>query len=176
VGVVVHPAARWWLTAEAATAPEPAFAPKNAWEANVTALVARGASAGVSYRRQNYASGPVDILIPHTTVDLRRVTWEIRVFVSRNPSQQTDVAGLLRATFLVGGRTSVWVGAGAGRESYVTDTLPAQEIRSLETITALVGMRYTLGRTSALRLDLTVVRSEPVLSRRGLGVSIETGL
>jgi hypothetical protein len=58
----------------------------------------------------------------------------------------------------------------------VTDTLPAQEIRSLETITALVGMRYTLGRTSALRLDLTVVRSEPVLSRRGLGVSIETGL
>ncbi|MGH7699137.1 MAG: hypothetical protein ACREMJ_01240, partial [Gemmatimonadales bacterium] len=118
-GLVLRPTARWWLTAEAATSREPVFAPKNAWEADATALVARGSSAGLGYRRQNYALGAVDVVMPHVAVDLRGVTWEARVFVSRNPSERTDVAALVRATLPLGRRAAAWFGAGAGRESYV---------------------------------------------------------
>src|SRR5213593_2677100 len=59
VGGVVHPTQRLWLTAEAGTSREPTFSPKNTWETDASALIAPRVSAGVGYRRWNYAVGPV---------------------------------------------------------------------------------------------------------------------
>lgn len=173
IGGVLHPAPRWWVTAEAASAVDPDFAPKNAWEADVAALVAPRVSVGLGYRRQNYVVGAVDVVMPHLSVEVSRVSWDTRVFISRNPSDRTDVAFFGRATIPLGRRGAAWLGGGAGRESYLVGTAPTQSVRSLETMTAVVGVRYNAGGGTTVRLEASVVRSEPVLSRRGVGLAIE---
>lgn len=172
VGVVLHPMANWWVSAEGATAAQPAFAPKNSWEFDVTARLTAHASTGMRYRRQNYVVGAVDVGIPHFTAYLGRVGLELRVFVSRNPSARTDVALLTRATAPLTSHLTVWLGVGAGRESYLVGASPTQQVRSLKTLTALSGARYQIGRRTLVRIDVTVVRSTPVLSRRGGTVGV----
>ena len=172
-GGLLHPASRWWLTAEAGTAREPTFMPKNSWEADVTALVTRRASLGLGYRRSNYVVGAVDVVIPHLTVQTRAVSWDLRVFVSRNPSERTDAAFYLRATTALAENASLWVLGGAGRESYLVGAAPTQDVRSLETVTGAAGLRHSVGSGFTLRLDATVIRSRPVLSRRGVSIGIE---
>src|SRR5439155_899859 len=73
VGAVVHPTPRLWLTAEAGTARQPVFMPKNTWEVDASALVARRASLGLGYRRWYYGVGPVDGLMPHVTLETTRM-------------------------------------------------------------------------------------------------------
>lgn len=169
LGVTLHPAARWWLTAEAGTASRPIFMPKNTWDADVTALVAPRAAAGVGYRRWNYAVGPVDIVMPHVSLQTRAVAWDARVYVSRNPSDRTDVAFTLRASKPLTRRTAFWVLGGAGRESY----LVGAAVRSLETVTGAAGIRYNAASGVTFRIAATVIGSTPVLARRGLSVGIE---
>jgi YaiO family outer membrane protein len=172
IGAVVHPTQRLWLTAEAGTSRQPAFSPKNTWEADATALVAARSSVGLGYRRWNYAVGPVDILMPHFTTETRRMSWSLRVFLSRNPSKRTDTAVSLRATRSLTRRTTVSLLGAAGRESY----LVGAAVRSLETVTGAAGIRYNAGSGMTLRFDASVVRSRPVLSRRGIAVGVERGL
>jgi YaiO family outer membrane protein len=172
VGGVIHPARRLWLTAEAGTAREPVFMPKNTWEADATALVASRAAAGIAYRRLNYAAGPVDIVTPHLTVETGRMSWSARVYVSRNPSRRTDTAVLLRAARALTRRTTVSLLGAAGRESYLVGSV----VRSLETVTGAAGIRYNAGSGMTLRFDASVIRSRPVLSRSGIAVGVERGL
>jgi YaiO family outer membrane protein len=171
LGGTVHPTPRWWVTVELGSAATPAFMPKNTWELDVTAIVARAASAGLGYRRWNYAVGPVDVVLPHFTVQSRTASWDVRVSLSRNPSQRTDAAFYVRATVSGARRTSWWVLGGAGRESYLVGTAPAQ-VRSLETVTGAAGLRYNAGSGFTLRIDASVVGSRPVLSRRSVGVGV----
>ncbi|MEX2155593.1 MAG: glycosyltransferase [Gemmatimonadales bacterium] len=171
IGGVLHPGGRVWLTAEAGTAVRPVFIPKNSWQLDVTVLAAPRASVGVGYRRWNYVVGPVDIVIPHVTVEANRMSWDLRVYVSRNPSRRTDTAVSLRATRSLSLRTAGWLLGGAGRESY----LVGAAVRSLETVTGAAGIRYNAGSGLTLRLDASVIRSRPVLSRRGVAVGIERG-
>jgi YaiO family outer membrane protein len=173
IGAVLHPRPRWWLTLEAGTAAGPELVPKNSWEADVTTLATRIASVGLGYRRQNYVVGPVDVVMPHAGVQLGRTAWEARIYVSRNPSDRTDVAGFVRATTSLSRRAAGWVGAGAGRESYLVGAPPTQQVQSLETLTGNGGVRYDAGHGFTLRVDLTVVRSRPILSRRGVAVGME---
>jgi len=169
LGATLHPTRRWWITAEAGTATEPVFMPKNTWEADVTALVAPRAAAGVGYRRWNYVVGPVDIVMPHVALQTRALAWDARAFVSRNPSDRTDVAFTLRLTKPLNLRTALWVLGGAGRESYLVGTA----VQSLETITGAVGVRHNAGGGTTVRIALTVIDSKPVLSRRGVSLGIE---
>ena len=81
MGGVLHPGRRWWLSAEAGTASRPVFMPKNTWYADATALVAPRASLGIGYRRWNYAVGPVDIVIPHATLEASRTSWDLRLYL-----------------------------------------------------------------------------------------------
>lgn len=173
IGAVLHPSPRWWLTVEAGTARLPAFMWKNAWEADVTTLVTRRASVGLGYRRWNYVVGPVDVVMPHATLQTRAVSWDLRVSVSRNPSDRTDAAFYLRASTSLGSRAAAWVLAGAGRESYLVGTSPTQEVRSLETVTGSAGVRYNAGSGFTLRIDASGIKSRPVLSRWGGGVGVE---
>jgi len=172
VGGVVHPAPRLWFTAEAGTAHAPVFMPKNTWEADATALVAPRASAGMGYRRLNYTAGPVDVIMPHATVETQRTSWAARVFLSRNPSHRTDVAASLRATRALTRRTAISFLGAAGRESY----LVAGAVRSLRTITGSAGIRYNTTGGTTFRIDLTVINSQPVLSRQGIALGVERGL
>ncbi len=172
IGGVVHPTPRLWLTAEAGTARRPVFMPKNTWEADASALVARRASIGLGYRRWNYAVGPVDIWMPHVTTETSRMSWSLRVFVSRNPSRRTDTAVSLQATRALTRRTTASLLGAAGRESY----LVAGAIRSLETVTGVAGIRYNAGSGTTLRCDASVIRSRPVLSRSGVSLGVEHGL
>lgn len=172
-GGVLHPTSRWWLTGEAGFASQPAFMPKNTWDADVTALVARRASLGLGYRRWNYVVGAVDIVIPHLTVQTSAVSWDLRVFVSRSPSDRTDAAFYLRATTALSPRATAWVLGGAGRESYLVETPPTTQVQSLKTVTGAAGLRYNAGSGFTLRLEGTVIRSRPVLSRRGVSIGIE---
>jgi YaiO family outer membrane protein len=172
VGGVVHPSQRLWLTAEAGTSLEPVFSPKNTWEADATALVAPRASLGIGYRRLNYAAGPVDVVIPHLTTETSRVSWSLRVYLSRNPSKRTDVAGGLRVSRALSRRATGSLLGAAGRESY----LVGSTIRSLETTTIGAGIRYNAGSGTTLRFDATVINSQPVLSRRGVAIGLERGL
>lgn len=169
LGGVLHPAPRWWITLEAGTALRPAFMPKNTWEADVTALVTRRGSLGIAYRRWNYGVGPVDIVIPHFSLQTRTVSWDIRLSLSRNPSQRTDAAFYLRATKPLTPRVVGWVLGGAGRESY----LVGSQVRSLDTVTGAAGLRCSVGSGFTLRLDASVISSRPVLSRRGAGIGLE---
>jgi YaiO family outer membrane protein len=172
IGGVLHPTQRLWFTAEAGTAREPVFIPKNTWEADATALVARRASLGVGYRRLNYAAGPVDVVIPHVTTETNRMSWSLRAYVSRNPSKRTDTAVSLRMSRALSRRTTGSLLGAAGRESY----LVGGTIRSLKTTTVGAGIRYNAGSGMTLRLDATVINSQPVLSRRGVAIGVERGL
>lgn len=169
IGATLHPAGRIWLTAEAGTSRDPVFMPKNTWEADVTALVGSRASAGVGYRRWNYTVGAVDMLTPHAAVQTRRLGWDSRLYISRNPSERTDVAFTLRVTRALGLRTALWLLGGGGRESY----LVGNTVRSLDTITGAAGVRYNAGGGTTLRIALTVIDSKPVLSRRGVSFGVE---
>jgi YaiO family outer membrane protein len=173
LGVTLHPGPRWWITVEAGTATRPAFLPKNSWEADVAALFARRMSLGVTYRRWNYVVGPVDFLVPHLTLDVRPVAWDLRVSLSRNPSQRTDAAFLIRATAPLAPRATLWILGAAGRESFLVGAAPAAQVRSLETVTGGAGLRYEAGGGFRFGIDANVVRSRPVLSRRGVRIEIE---
>ena len=172
VGAVVHPTPRLWLTAEAGTARQPVFMPKNTWEADASALVARRSSIGLGYRRLNYGVGPVDVVTPHVTLQTSRMSWTMRVFVSRNPSRRTDVAVSLRATRALTRRTTASLLGAAGRESY----LVTGAVRSLNTVTGGAGIRYNAGSGTTLRFDVSVISSRPVLSRSGVSLGVERGL
>jgi YaiO family outer membrane protein len=173
IGGVLHPAPRWWITVEAGTALQPAFMPKNTWEADVTALLTRRGSFGLAYRRWNYVVGPVDVVIPHFSLQTRTVSWDVRVSLSRNPSQRTDAAFYVRATIPLTRRVTGWVLGGAGRESYLVGTAPAAQVRALDTATGAAGLRCSVGGGFTLRLDASVINSRPVLSRRGAGIGLE---
>lgn len=172
LGAVAHPTSRVWLTAEAGTSREPVFSPKNSWEFDASALVAARSSAGLGYRRWNYSVGPVDVWMPHFTTETSRMSWTMRVFVSRNPSRRTDTAASLRVTRSLTRRTTVSLLGAAGRESY----LVGGTVRSLETVTGAAGVRYNAGGGMTLRLDLSAIRSRPVLSRSGIALGLERGL
>jgi YaiO family outer membrane protein len=173
LGVAIHPWPRWWATLEAGTAVGPEIVPKNSWEADLTARVGGAASAGLGYRRQNYVVGAVDLALPHASVTAGGVTWDGRLFLSRNPSRRTDVAGFVRASRRLTPRLEGWIGGGAGRESYLVGAPPAQTVEALRTRTATAGAHADLGAGVALRIDLTVVKSDPVLSRRGIAAAVE---
>jgi YaiO family outer membrane protein len=173
VGGVLHPSERWWVTVEAGTATEPEFMPKNSWEVDVAALVGRRASLGLGYRRRNYVVGPVDFLMPHLAIDMHAVSWDLRAFISRNPSDRTDAAFYLRATKPLTPRAAAWVLGSAGRESYLVGAAPGSPVQSLETVTGAAGLRYNAGSGFTLRIEADVVRSRPVLSRRGVGIGLE---
>ena len=173
IGGVLHPAPRWWITLETGTALQPAFMPKNTWEADVTALATRRGSVGLAYRRWNYVVGPVNVVMPHFSVQIRAVTWDVRVSLSRNPSQRTDAAFYVRATTPLSPRVAAWLLGGAGRESYLVGTAPASQVRSLDTVTGAAGLRCSMGNGFTLRLDVSVINSRPVLSRRGAGLGLE---
>ena len=176
VGGVVHPISRWWVSVEAGTAARPEFMPKNSWEADATTLLARHASFGLGYRRWNYVVGPVDFVIPHLALETRSMTWDLRVFVSRNPSRRTDAAFYLRATTSLARRAGWWISAGAGRESYLVGVAPLQQVRSLQTLTGAAGVRVNAGKGVTIRMEVSGVRSRPVLSRRGLTLGAERSL
>ena len=174
IGGVVHPSPRTWLTVESGTAHRPMFMPKNTWEADATALVASHASAGVGYRRWNYSAGPVDIVIPHLTIEASRLSWNTRVFVSRNPSHRTHTAVSLRVSRAMTRRTTVAVFGAAGRESYLV--APGGPVQSLKTVTGGVGWRYNTAGGMTVRLDFTAIHSRPVLSRTGIALGVERAL
>ncbi len=172
LGGVAHPTPRLWLTAEAGTSRRPVFTPKNTWETDATVLVAARTSAGLGYRRWNYAVGPVDVLMPHLTTESNRMSWSLRAFISRNPSKRTDTAAALRATRALTRRTTISLLGAAGRESYLVGGV----VRSLETLSGVAGIRYNAATGTTLRFDVSVIRSRPVLSRRGVSISVERGL
>ena len=172
VGAVVHPTARLWLTAEAGTARQPVFMPKNTWEADASALVARRASLGLAFRRWNYDVGAVDVVMPHITIETPRTSWTMRGFVSRNPSKRTDAAAYLRMTRALTRRTTVSLLGGAGRESY----LVGGAIQSLKTLSGIAGIRYNASSRTTIRFDVSGVRSRPILTRNGLSLGVERGL
>jgi cellulose synthase/poly-beta-1,6-N-acetylglucosamine synthase-like glycosyltransferase len=172
IGGVVHPTTRLWLTAEAGTSRQPTFSPKNTWETDVSALVAPRVSAGLGYRRWNFAVGPVDIWMPHITTETSKISWALRGLVSRNPSRRTDGAVSLRVSRAVSRRTTVSVLGAGGRESYLVGTA----LRSLNTVTGVAGIRYNAARGTTLRADVSVIHSSPILSRSGIAIGIERGL
>ena len=172
VGAVIHPTPRLWFTAEAGTSHEPVFSPKNTWEGDASALVARRVSAGVGYRRWNYAVGPVDVWMPHITTETTRTSWTMRGFISRNPTRRTDVAVSLRATRAISRRTTVSLLGAAGRESYFV----AGTVQSLKTVSGVAGIRYNAATGTTLRFDASVIHSSPVLSRSGVSIGVERGL
>jgi YaiO family outer membrane protein len=172
LGGVLHPHERLWFTLEAGTSKEPVFSPRNTWEADASALVFKRSSVGFGYRRWNYAEGPVDVLMPHFTTETSKMAWTARVFVSRNPSERWDTAVLLRVARQFSRRvTGTLLGAG-GRETY----LVGNALQTLETATIGVGARYNAGSGMTLRFDATFINSQPVLSRRGIALSVERGL
>jgi YaiO family outer membrane protein len=176
LGGVFHPHGRWWLTVEAGTARGPAIVPKNSWEADVTALATRTAALGLGYRRQNYVVGPVDVVMPHVGLQAGRTAWEARIYVSRNPSDRTDLAVFVRATTSLSRRAAGWVGVAVGRESYLVGAPPAQQVQAIETMTGAAGVRYNAARGLTVRVDATGVHSKTILSRWGVGVGVEREL
>ena len=172
VGGVVHPTQRLWLTVEAGTSRQPTFSPKNTWETDASALIAPRVSAGVGYRRWNYAVGPVDIWMPHVATETNKMSWTMRVFVSRNPSHRTDAAVSLRVARALSRRTTASLLGAGGRESYLVGAV----VRSLTTATGVAGIRYNAARGMTLRFDVTVIHSSPILSRTGVAIGVERGL
>ena len=176
IGGVLHPHSRWWLTLEAGTAAGPEIVPKNSWEADLTALATRTLALGLGYRRQNYGVGPVDVVMPHAGLQAGRTAWEARLYVSRNPSDRTDLAAFLRSTTTLSRRAAGWVGVGAGRESYLVGAPPAQVVQAIETVTGAAGVLYNVGRGLTLRVNATGVHSKTILSRWGVGLGVEREL
>jgi YaiO family outer membrane protein len=171
LGGVLHPNDRWWFTLEAGTSKEPLFSPKNSWEADAATLIGHRSSVGLTYRRGNYSEGPVDILIPRFTTETRTMSWTMRVFISRNPSDRTDWAGQLQVAHAFSRRiTGSLLGAG-GRETYSV----AGSLQSLETTTIGLGARYNVANNLTVRLDATFINSQPILSRRGIALGLERG-
>lgn len=171
IGGVLHPNERLWFTLEAGTAKTPLFIPHNTWEADASALIAQRASLGLGYRRWNYAEGPVDILMPHFTTETAKMSWTMRVFISRNPSERTDLAASLHVARAFSRRTTGNLFGAAGRETY----LVGGALQSLETATIGLGARYHAGSGMTLRFDATFINSQPVLSRRGIAIGVERG-
>lgn len=172
IGGVVHPTPRLWVTAEAGTSRQPVFSPKNTWETDASALVAPHVSAGIGYRRWNYAVGPVDVWMPHLTTETATMSWALRLFVSRNPTRRTDLAASIRASRALSRRTTISVLGAGGRESYFV----SGTVQSLKTVTGMAGVRYNAARGTTLRLDASVIHSSPVLSRGGVAIGVERGL
>lgn len=172
IGGVVHPTARLWLSAEAGTSLRPSFTPRNTWEADAAALVARHTSAGFGYRRWNYDVGGVDVLMPHLAIETSRMSWTLRAFVSRPPTKRTDTAVSLRFTRSVTRRVTLSLLGAAGRESYFV----GGAIASLKTVSGVAGIRYTDPHGTTWRFDLTGVNSKPILTRSGVAVGVERGL
>lgn len=173
IGGVLHPNAKWWFTVEAGTAVGPEIVPKNSWDIDVTTLATRTTAIGIGYRRQNYVVGPVDVVIPHIAVQLPRTALDARVYVSRNPSDRTDVAAFVRVTTSLSQRAAGWAGAGAGRESYLVGAPPTQQVQAIETVTGAAGIRYNAGGGFTLRADMTGVHSSTILSRWGVSAGLE---
>lgn len=173
VGGTLRATPRWWISAEAGTASLPDFAPKNSWEADATALVAPRVSVGLGYRHLNYVVGPVDVVMPHLTVQTGAVSWDARVFLSRNTSERTDAALYVRATGQLPGGSALWILGAAGRESYLVGTGPMSAVQSLETMTGAAGVRAALGRGLTVLLEAMVTGSRPRLARRGGRVGLE---
>ena len=172
LGGVVHPGTRLWLSAEAGTSRRPVFSPKNTWEGDISALVAPRVSAGVGYRRWNYAVGPVDVWMPHLTAEANKTSWTLRMFISRNPSRRTDFAGSVRLSRAVSRRTTFSILGAGGRESYLVGSV----VRSLKTLTGVAGIRYNAARGTTLRFDASIIQSSPILSRGGISLGVERGL
>jgi YaiO family outer membrane protein len=172
LGGSLHPTQRLWLTAETGTSRRPIFTPMNTWDADASGLVAARTSVGIGYRRWNYAVGPVDVLMPHLTTETSRMSWSMRVFLSRNPSKRTDTAVSLRVARALTRRTTASLLGAAGRESYLVGGV----VRSLETVTGGAGIRYNAASGTTLRLDVTVIHSRPVLSRSGMSLGVERAL
>jgi cellulose synthase/poly-beta-1,6-N-acetylglucosamine synthase-like glycosyltransferase len=170
-GGVLHPGEPIWLSAEIGTSRRPVFSPRNTWQIDATVLVARRTSAGLEYRHWNYAPGPVDIMIPHVTTELARITWDLRVYLARDPVADANAAVSLRATRALSRRTTGWLLGGAGRENYLVGT----SLRSLHTVTGAAGLRYNAANGLTLRLDASVIGSRPILARRGIAIGLERG-
>jgi len=169
LGAVLHPTQRLWITAEAGTAQQPVFLPSNTWEADVAGLIAPHASLGLGYRHWNYPVGPVDMLMPHGTIESGRMSWNARVFISRNPTERTDFAVSLQAARAVSRRTTFAVLGSGGHESFFNGST----IQSLEVLSAGVGVRYNAPSGISLRIDATYTRSQPILSRGGIALGVE---
>jgi cellulose synthase/poly-beta-1,6-N-acetylglucosamine synthase-like glycosyltransferase len=173
-GGVLHPTQRLWITGEAGTAQKPVFLPSNTWEADVAGLVAAHASLGLGYRRWNYAVGPVDMLMPHATLETGdtgagHMTWNARAFIARDPTDHTNFAMSLQVARALSRRTSFsLVGAGGHEHFYDGAT-----IQSLETLSGGAGFRYNASNGIRLRLDATYTRSRPILSRGGIALGLE---
>jgi len=171
LGGVLHPNDRWWFTLEVGTSKEPVFSPKNSWEADAATLIGHHASVGLTYRRWNYSEGPVDILMPRFTTETPKMSWTMRLFISRNPSDRTDWAGQVQVARAFSRRvTGSLLGAG-GRETYSV----AGSLQSLATTTIGLGARYNVGSNMTLRLDASFINSQPTLSRRGIALGLERG-
>jgi YaiO family outer membrane protein len=169
LGAVLHPTQRLWITAEAGTAQQPVFLPSNTWEADVAGLIAPHASLGLGYRHWNYPVGPVDMLMPHAAIESGRMSWNARVFISRNPTERTDFAVSLQAARAVSRRTTFAVLGSGGHESFFNGST----IQSLEVLSAGVGVRYNAPSGISLRIDATYTRSQPILSRGGIALGVE---
>jgi len=172
IGGVLHPHERLWFTLEAGTSKQPLFIPHNTWEADASALIGKRSSLGFGYRRWNYAEGPVEVLMPHFTTETSKMSWTMRVFVSRNPSERWDTAALLRVARAFSRRVTGSLLGAAGRETY----LVGGALQSLQTATIGLGARYNAGSGMTVRFDATFINSQPVLSRRGIALSLERGL
>jgi len=171
IGGVLHPTARLWITAEAGTAQQPVFLPSNTWEGDVAGLVAAHTSLGLGYRHWNYPVGPVDMLMPHTTIETGggRMSWSARGFISRNPTDRTDLAISLQVIRAVSKRASVSVLGAGGHESFYNGST----IQSLETVSGGLGFRYNAPGGMSVRIDATYTHSQPILTRGGLALGLE---
>ena len=169
IGGVWHPTQKLWITGEAGTAQQPVFLPSNTWEADVAGLFARRASLGLGYRHWTYPLGPVSMLMPHTTIESSRTSWTARGFISRNPTNRTDLAISLQVLHAVGARTAFSLLGAGGRESFYDGAT----LQTLETLSAGLGFRYTVPSGINLRLDATYTRSQPILSRGGIALGLE---
>ncbi|HWC74952.1 MAG TPA: glycosyltransferase [Gemmatimonadales bacterium] len=169
LGGVWHPTSKLWITGEVGTAQQPVFLPSSTWEADVAGLVAARASAGVGYRHWNYPVGPVDMFMPHATIESGKMTWNFRGFIAHSPTQQTDLALSVQAARAVSARTTVSMLGSGGQESFFNGSA----IQSLDTWSAGAGLRYAVPRGLRLRVDATYTHSEPILTRGGVAIGLE---
>jgi len=174
IGGVVHPTQKLWVTGELGTAQEPVFLPSNTWEGDVAGLVAQRASLGLGVRHWNYPVGPVDMLMPHATIESSRMSWNVRGFVARNPTKHTDLAISLQALRALGtgGRSVLAVLASGGRENFYDGAT----LQVLQTFTAGLGFRYNMPKGTKFRIDATYTHSEPILTRGGVSIGVERRL
>jgi hypothetical protein len=174
IGGVVHPTQKLWVTGELGTAQEPVFLPSNTWEGDVAGLIAPRASLGLGVRHWNYPVGPVDMLMPHATIESSRMSWNVRGFVARNPTKHTDLAISLQALRALGagGRSVLAVLASGGRENFYDGAT----LQVLDTFTAGLGFRYNMPEGTKFRIDATYTHSDPILTRGGVSIGVERRL